>query len=720
MQPDPQQADQSEVANFLRVITDGWEEIADEQPQLELRCIGLGGQISVSRFAHNNIEEAAQHAVAMNEHKRNVYACINPVGPSADRKGAKDDDILAAFYCFADADNSDSMRNVTAFAGPKFTMSVRTGTVPYLRGHAYWRLDEPVRNMQAWKAVQKAIAASLKTDETVVNPSRIMRVAGTVSWPPERKRMKGYIPELVTMRTQFSTDRDPVPFERLMRAFPEPERTNAVQDVASGLQIDLGQQAMDRAMAEADIMAGNNWHHNVVRLVASYVSRGLTDGEIHALTDRFTMAGYTTEDTRQEVQTAIDGARAKGYAPTPDPVTERMAAQAAQAADQDKPEQTWPTPVVAFNPALLPRRRWVYDNVYIRSYLTVTASAGGIGKTSLALAEAIAIATGKQILERPVREQTNTWVINLEDPRAEMNLRLASLMQHYNVSHEDLAGRLFIDGEDDIQITLAAESRDGVITNDALLDLMTAKIKQHNIGCVIVDPFVSIHAVNENANVQIQIVVAMLRKLARDTDCAVHLVHHVRKGNGDDATVDSIRGANALIGAARAARVINRISIDDAMRLGIEEEQASGLFRIDDAKANLAAPADKALYMRTIGVEIANGEWIGTVIPITLPDLFDGITVKQTRQVQQAVQAAGEDEPLRDNVQASRWVGHTIGEILDIDTTEKHGKARVNGIIKQWLKTDVLRIEKVYNSKHSREIGTVIVGKMITREEAGL
>jgi hypothetical protein len=145
MQPDPQQADQSEVANFLRVITDGWEEIADEQPQLELRCIGLGGQISVSRFAHHNIEEAAQHAVAMNEHKRNVYACINPIKPDADRKGAKDDDILAAFYCFADADNSDSMRNVTAFAGPKFTMSVRTGTVPYLRGHAYWRLDEPVQ-----------------------------------------------------------------------------------------------------------------------------------------------------------------------------------------------------------------------------------------------------------------------------------------------------------------------------------------------------------------------------------------------------------------------------------------------------------------------------------------------------------------------------------------------------------------------------------------------
>jgi hypothetical protein len=713
MQTDPQQADQQEVARFLRVITDGWEDIADEQPQLELRCIGLGGQISVSRFAPHNIEDAAQHAVAMNENKRNIYACVNPVSPTADRRGAKDEDILAAFYCFADADNSDSMRNVTAFAGPKFTMSVRTGTVPYLRGHAYWRLEEPVRNLQAWKAVQKSIADSLKTDETVINPSRIMRVAGTMSWPPERKRMKGYIPELVTMRTDFSADRDPVPFTRMMQVFKPAE-------APATLQIDLGQQAMDRAMAEADILAGNNWHHNVVRLVASYVSRGLTDAEIHALTDRFTMAGYTAEDTRREVQTAIDGARAKGYAPVADPIAERLAAQAIAATDSaadGQAEQTWPTPVQAFNPALLPRRRWVYDNVYIRQYLTVTASAGGIGKTSLTLAEAIAIATGKPILERPVREQTNTWVINLEDPRVEMNLRLASLMQHYGITHDHLTGKLFIDGEDDIQITLAAEGRDGVITNDALLDLMTAKIKQHNIGCVIVDPFVSIHAVNENANMQIQVVVAMLRKLARETDCAIHLVHHTRKGNGDDATVDSIRGANALIGAARAARVINRVTIDDAMRLGIEEDQASGLFRIDDAKANLAAPADKALHMRTIGVEIANGEWIGTVIPITLPNLFDGITAKQTRQVQQAVQAASADDPLRDNIQASRWVGHTIGQVLDIDTTEKHGKARVNGIIRQWLKTDVLRVEKVFNSKHSREIGTVVVGKMITREE---
>jgi hypothetical protein len=41
-------------------------------------------------------------------------------------------------------------------------------------------------------------------------------------------------------------------------------------------------------------------------------------------------------------------------------------------------------------------------------------------------------------------------------------------------------------------------------------------------------------------------------------------------------------------------------------------------------------------------------------------------------------------------------------------------------MIKQWLKTDVLRAEKVKNGRLGREIGVIVVGKMITREEAGL
>lgn len=310
------QANQNEIRQFIGKITANWHTL-DGNPIIELRCINTTRKVQVSRFTLDQIEDAAQHAQAMNQANQNVYMCINPVDGNAKieaGKGAKDTDILAAFYCFADADTDGAMQNILSFAGPKFTMSVKTGLTPFIRGHAYWELEEPCVNLDAWKEVQKSIAASLSTDNAVINPSRIMRVAGTVSWPNPDKQAKGYVPELVMLRTKFSTDRDPVPFDRMMRAFPKSANKDTLKDT---LYIDTGKQAMDRAMAEAKIDAGEDWHNNVIRLVASYVARGLSDAEIHALTDRFTQGGYSVEDTRQEVQQAIDGAREKGWTPEP-------------------------------------------------------------------------------------------------------------------------------------------------------------------------------------------------------------------------------------------------------------------------------------------------------------------------------------------------------------------------------------------------------------------
>lgn len=327
-------AETSQIKDFLQTITQKWGDVANEN-LIELRCINQSRGVQVSRFAAHDIDAATQHAEAMNAAKQNVYMCINPVRADAQieaGKGARDTDIAAAFFCFADADTDGAMQNILSFAGPKFTMSVKTGTVPYVRGHAYWELEEPCLNMDAWRDVQKAIAASLGTDPMVVNPSRIMRVAGTVSWPNADKTAKGYVPELVTMRTNFSTDRDPVPFERMMRAFPKRGDGGAQALPSAELYIDTGKQAMDRAMAEANVTSGKDWHNNVIRLVASYVSRGLSDAEIHALTDRFTQDGYTVEDTRREVQQAIDGARAKGWTPTPQ-VSPSEALQSLQSPD---------------------------------------------------------------------------------------------------------------------------------------------------------------------------------------------------------------------------------------------------------------------------------------------------------------------------------------------------------------------------------------------------
>jgi RecA-family ATPase len=700
------------IKQFISQITKNWNQVG--QPLIEIRSISQGGSANAARFNLADIDQAVEHAEAMNKAKANIYMCINPVDPISiipAGKAAKDTDILAAFYCFADADTKGAMENIMSFAGPKFTMSVKTGTKPFARGHAYWELEEPCKNMDAWRDVQKSIAASLQTDAAVINPSRIMRVAGTVSWPNKKKQDKGYVPELVTMRTEFSTDRDPQPMERMMRAFPK-----ADQKPASTISIDLGQQAMDRQLVTQNVLAGDDWHINMVRLVGSYVTKGLSDEEIHAITDSFTLAGYDVNDTRQEVQKAIDGARNKGWTPPPDPVQERMEQQNTALADND--EQSWPTPYNMFNALTLPRREWVYGYDYIKKYISVTASAGGIGKTSAIIVEALAIATGKPLLGIDVKEQTNVWIINLEDPISEMQMRTIAAMQHYDIKPEDIKGRLFMDGEDTMQITLAAEGRDGLITNDDMLAAMIRVIKENNIGAVILDPFVSAHLVNENNNGSIQAVVAMLRKLARDTNSSVQLVHHIRKGNGDDATIDSVRGAGSLIGAARAARVINRITPEDAMALGVDEHEALGIFRVDDGKANLAPPSDKAVYRRMQSVEIANGEHIGVATEFKLPDLFDGVTADNARNVQKLVnEAEANQTPYKANVQAKQYVGHAVAEELNLDMEKPGDKAKVKAIVKQWMKTNVLKLAEMYDKRQGRDVQCVVVGEMIKWDE---
>ena len=708
------------IKQFISQITKNWNEVG--QPLLEIRAISTTGSTNAARFRLDQIDEAVQHAEAMNAAKANIYMCINAIDPIKAQdipagKAAKDSDILAAFYCFADADTKGAMENIMSFAGPKFTMSVKTGTTPFSRGHAYWELEEPCKNMDAWKEVQKSIAASLQTDAAVINPSRIMRVAGTVSWPNKKKQDKGYVPELVTMRTEFTNDRDPQPFERLMRAFPKKEVPN---NQVGGIEIDLGQQAMDRQLAAQSVMAGDDWHNNIIRLVASYVSKGLSDEEIHAITDSFTLSGYSVDDTRQEVQQAINGARDKGWTPPPDPIKERMQqqSQAVSNADDENAMQSWPTPYNMFDALTLPRREWVYGYDYIKKYISVTASAGGIGKTSAIIVEALAIATGKPLLGTAVKQQTNVWVINLEDPMSEMQMRTIAAMQHYGLTPDDIKGRLFMDGEDTMEITLAAENRDGLITNDDMLAAMIRVIKQNKIGVVILDPFVSAHLVNENNNGSIQAVVAMLRKLARDTNSSVQLVHHIRKGNGDDATIDSVRGAGSLIGAARAARVINRITPDDAIALGVDEHEALGIFRIDDGKANLAPPSDKAVYRRMQSVEIANGEHIGVATEFKLPDLFDGVTTKNLYNVQRTIGKAEEaDDAYRANAQADNWVGKAVAAELDLDLGKPNHVAKTKAIIKQWISSGSLQVVKLPNKRKGGEAPCVIVGEWVNHDE---
>jgi len=368
--------------------------------------------------------------------------------------------------------------------------------------------------------------------------------------------------------------------------------------------------------------------------------------------------------------------------------------------DGDLP-MTWPTPVAQFNEADLPKRRWIYGNHYCRGFVSVTASAGGIGKTSLTMVEALAVATGRPLLGEKVHEQCNVWFICLEDPMDELKLRLAAIMREYNVTHDEIRGKFFMDAEDTINITLAMETRDGLVENTPLANAMRDKIIENNIGLVISDPFISMHGVNENSNPSIQAVVAMVRRITRETGCAFGMIHHIRKTGGEDATIDSVRGAGALIGAARSARVLNKVSKEDAAELGVNEIDAMGLFRVDEGKGNLR-PLESAVYRRMKSVKLDNGESIGVAIVYSLPDLWDGMTTRVVNNMLTEIDKGIDGERYSSRPQdKSRYVGSIITGYTFANPDHKKSARQAKQIVAEWFETDLLE-EVAYRSESQR------------------
>jgi RecA-family ATPase len=371
-------------------------------------------------------------------------------------------------------------------------------------------------------------------------------------------------------------------------------------------------------------------------------------------------------------------------------------------------ERSYPTPYDPIDPASIPARRWIYGQHYIRSNVSVLASAGGVGKTSMQIVEALAIITGRPLLGEPVHET--------------LQRRVAAAMMHYNVTADEVRGKLFLDAGRDMNIIFARQDREGITVDDALVDYLTAKITENSIGLVSIDPWVAATGINENDNVAMNAAVGAVRSVCDVTDCAASLVHHIRKGNGsDDATADSIRGAGSLLGASRAARVINRVSMEDALKLGVSETEALGIFRVDDGKSNMAPPAAKAVFRRMVGVQLPNGEYVGVATEFSMPDLFDGVSAKDAMKVQRDVgQAAQRGEFMRQNPQAKQWVGNIVALHLNLDVDKKHEKAKINAIVKKWIETDVLRIEREKDLRTGRDVPVVVVGEWITGDEVGL
>jgi len=343
------------------------------------------------------------------------------------------------------------------------------------------------------------------------------------------------------------------------------------------------------------------------------------------------------------------------------------------------------SPFTLTDPAKIPPRAFLYGRHLIRKHVSMTVAPGGLGKSALTLAEAVAMATGRSILGESVSQPLRVWVWNLEDPRDELERRLAAICQRFSVTTDDLCERLFVDSGREQELCTAVTQKGGAVLQEPVIERLVNELRAKQIDALIVDPFISSHQVSENDNPAMDMVAKAWGRVADHANASISLVHHTRKASLDGETnADSARGAKALVDAARDVRCLTRMTKEEGEKAGVDNHRS--FFRVYSDKANLAPPAEKSAWYKLVNVELANTDHVGVVTSWTWPDPMEGMKANDLLAVQRAV----DGKKYRQNVQAADWVGKAIAEVLDLDPTNATDRARIKHCITTWLASGAL------------------------------
>jgi len=292
---------------------------------------------------------------------------------------------------------------------------------------------------------------------------------------------------------------------------------------------------LDRDAASEVAMNGQNWHFNMLKLIGSWVAKGNTDGEIHILSEKHTLPGYTVEQTWLDVQPMIAGARRKNYdAP----------ANSNEAHDGPVPRKI----LTLISDVELKDLEYLIDDVIEGKSLIGLIGPSGSGKTFVALDIALSLATGKDY--HGFGASKGLVIMSAGEGHLDIPRRAEAWCKH-NSSNLGAA-------------SFAITDRAVDLFSEAPLNAFCNEIEEiaktrGNPKLIIIDT-VARHMAgkDENNAKEMGELVQTADKLKHDYQCAVMLVHHTGHNNQDRA-----RGSTAFKGALDTEILVKPLGEND-------------------------------------------------------------------------------------------------------------------------------------------------------------
>ena len=207
--------------------------------------------------------------------------------------------------------------------------------------------------------------------------------------------------------------------------------------------------------------------------------------------------------------------------------------------------------------------------------------------------------------------------------------------------------------------------------------------------------------VAENNNSQIDQIVKRLARIANDLNCAIEIVHHIRKSapGQQEITADDTRGGGAIVNAVRSCQLLNRMSKKEAEHARVPEDERFRYFRIDSGKQNLAPP-EKAKWRRLVSETIPNGDEVQVVTQWQFPEISSGVTDEQI----EIVRAVASEGLHRWHQQANGWIGHAVAARMGKPIRDKADRDDMKNLLETCRQRGVITVvNRPDSSRRARE-----------------
>jgi RecA-family ATPase len=176
--------------------------------------------------------------------------------------------------------------------------------------------------------------------------------------------------------------------------------------------------------------------------------------------------------------------------------------------------------------------RWLVTGLWGEQAVGIVGGEPKCCKSFLALDLAVAVAAGIPCLRRfAVPQAGRVLLFAAEDALHIVRRRLEGICAAAGMALADL----------DIQVITAPCVRLDLEADRRSLAETVASLKPR---LLILDPFVRLHRIDENASGEVAPLLAFLRELQRRHAVAVLLVHHARKGAGRARAGQALRGSS--------------------------------------------------------------------------------------------------------------------------------------------------------------------------------